>query len=88
MRVPRSQSIAYCLREAGLRLADLDHVAVNQDSRAQRLRKIFYAIAHPPDIGLVLERLRNRRTRQRTPAESSRSREDAGERRAERFAKT
>ena len=29
-----SQSIAYCLREAGLRLADVDHIAVNQDSRA------------------------------------------------------
>jgi carbamoyltransferase len=61
------QSIAYCLREAGLCLADLDHVAVNQDSGAQRLRKIAYAIAHPPEIALVLERLRNRRRRQQIP---------------------
>jgi carbamoyltransferase len=62
-----AQSIAYCLREAKLRLADLDHVAVNQDSRAQRVRKIAYAIAHPPDIGLALERLRNRGQRQQIP---------------------
>ena len=62
-----AQSIAYCLREAGLRLADLDHVAVNQDSRAQRLRRIAFAFAHPPDMGLVLERLRNRRSRQQIP---------------------
>src|SRR6266404_6510819 len=62
-----AQAIAYCLHEAGLRLTDLDHVAVNQDSRAQRLRKIGYAIAHPPDISLVLERLRTRRKRQEIP---------------------
>ena len=62
-----AQSIAYCLREAGLRLADLDHIAVNQDSRAQRLRKIGFVVAHPPNIGLVLERLRNRRKRKQIP---------------------
>src|SRR6266545_6869501 len=28
-----SQAIAYCLREAGVSLADVEHVAVNQDSR-------------------------------------------------------
>src|ERR1700676_2267271 len=62
-----AQSIAYCLREANVRLADLDHVAVNQDSRAQRLRKIAYAIAHPPDISLALARLGNRPRRQQIP---------------------
>ena len=55
-----SQAIAYCLREAGLRLADVDHVAVNQDSRANLLRKLAILAAQPPDIGLVLDRLRNR----------------------------
>ena len=37
-----AQSIAYCLGEAGLRLSDLDHVAVNLDGRAHRMRKIEY----------------------------------------------
>src|SRR6516162_10106423 len=59
-----SQSIAYCLREAGLRLADVNHVAVNQDGRAHRMRKIAYLAAHPPEIDLVLSRLRNRGQRQ------------------------
>src|SRR5437588_6140180 len=30
-------AIQYCLREAGLRLSEVDHVAVNQDSRLTNL---------------------------------------------------
>jgi carbamoyltransferase len=62
-----SQSIAYCLGEAGLRLVDVEHVALNQDGRAHRMRKIAYLMAHPPKIDLVLGRLRNRRRRQQVP---------------------
>ena len=62
-----AQSIAYCLREAGLRLVDVDHVAVNQDGRAQRWRKIGYVLAHPPHPGMLFERLRNRRKREDVP---------------------
>src|SRR5438046_1500963 len=58
-----SQSIGYCLREAGLRLGDVDHVAVNLDDRAHRMRKVSYVLSHPPNMGLVLARLRNRRRR-------------------------
>jgi carbamoyltransferase len=59
-----SQSIAYCVREAGLRLGDVDHVAVNLDGRAHRMRKIRYILSHPPNMALMLARLRNRRKRQ------------------------
>jgi carbamoyltransferase len=62
-----SQSIAYCLHEAGLRLADVHHVSVNQDSGAHRARKIAYLAVHPPEIRLVLSRLRNRRQRRQVP---------------------
>src|SRR3954451_9609332 len=62
-----SQSVAYCLREAGLRLADVEHLAINQDSRAHRMRKIAYLAAHPPEMGLLLSRLRNRGRRQQIP---------------------
>src|SRR5438128_4846995 len=62
-----SQSIAYCLREAGLRLADIEHVAVNQNNRANRLRKISYLMTTIPNIGLVLDRLRNRQRRDAIP---------------------
>ena len=62
-----SQAIAYCLAEAGASLADVDHVAVNQDSHANQLRKIAYVLKEKPDLGLVLGRLRNRRARASIP---------------------
>ncbi|MEA2987780.1 MAG: carbamoyltransferase [Alphaproteobacteria bacterium] len=62
-----TQAIAYCLREAGVGLRDVQHVAVNQDSRANLLRRIGYLVANRPSPGLVLERLRNRRRRQGVP---------------------
>src|ERR1700720_294214 len=62
-----SQSIAYCLREAEVRLADVDHLAINEDRRAHRMRKIAYLATNPPEIGLVLSRFRNRRQRQQVP---------------------
>jgi carbamoyltransferase len=62
-----SQSIAYCLKEAGVRLSDVDHIALNQDSRANLLRKIHYSLIKRPNINLVLSRLRNRRSRAGLP---------------------
>jgi carbamoyltransferase len=58
-----SQAIEYCLREAGLGLADLDHLAINQDSRANLFRKIFYLAQARPNLRLVRDRFRNRRAR-------------------------
>ena len=46
-----SKAIAYCLREAGLRLGDVQHVAVNQDSRANLLRKIALSRHQSPRAG-------------------------------------
>jgi carbamoyltransferase len=51
------------LSEAGIRLSDVDHIAFNQDSRANLLRKIRYTLLNRPSINLVLGRLRNRRSR-------------------------
>jgi len=58
-----SESIKYCLAEAGISLADVAHVAINQDSRASLGRKIWYTLTQRPDLGLVLDRLRNKRKR-------------------------
>src|SRR4051794_19099891 len=55
-----SQAIAYCLREAGLSLADVDHIALNQDSRAHIGKKLAYLLTQRPDPRLVLNRLKNR----------------------------
>ena len=62
-----SEAIAYCLAEAGVTLSDVDHVAINQDGRANRLRKIAYVLGRRPSPGLVLGRLRNRRQRTSIP---------------------
>src|SRR4051812_32673601 len=59
-----SQAIAYCLREAGIALSDVDHVALNQDSRANLWRKLMYVAAKRPDSSIILKRLSNRKKRE------------------------
>jgi carbamoyltransferase len=56
-------AISYCLREASVRLSDVEHIAFNQDGRANVLRKIGYFLIQRPNIDLVVRRLRNRRAR-------------------------
>lgn len=55
-----SESICYCLAEAGLSLGDVDHVAINSDNRANRWRKLRYVLTSGVSPGYVLNRLRNR----------------------------
>jgi len=62
-----SQAIAYCLRESGVGLSDVDHIAFNQDNHANLMRKICYFVIKRPNIDLV-SRLRNRRARAGLPA--------------------
>jgi carbamoyltransferase len=62
-----SEAIGYCLAEAGVSLADVDHVAINQDGRANRLQKLAYVLKARPSPALLLERLRNRRARASLP---------------------
>ncbi|MEO8112748.1 MAG: carbamoyltransferase C-terminal domain-containing protein [Phenylobacterium sp.] len=58
-----SEAIRWCLAEAGVGLADIDHVALNQDSRANLLPKAIYVVTQRPDARLILERLKNRQAR-------------------------
>lgn len=58
-----TESIAWCLEEAGIGLADLDHVALNQDSRANNGARMRYLLSGQASLGLVLDRLRNRKAR-------------------------
>jgi carbamoyltransferase len=62
-----AQAIAYCLREARISLADVDHLAVNQNSRANLLRKLRYLVTSPPSIAPLRERLTNRAGRASLP---------------------
>ncbi len=62
-----SQAIAYCLKEGGVTLADVDHIAVNQDSNVHLGRKLAYLVRRRPDPALVLQRIRTRRHREGVP---------------------
>jgi carbamoyltransferase len=62
-----SQAMAYCLREAGAHLSDIDHIAINQNSHANLFRKLAYFVIKGPSVSLVLHRLRNRRERSGIP---------------------
>ena len=43
-----SRAAAWCLEEAGLRLSDVDVLAVNRDPRANLGRKALYALRRRP----------------------------------------
>ncbi|MEB3255080.1 MAG: carbamoyltransferase C-terminal domain-containing protein [Synechococcaceae cyanobacterium] len=58
-----SEAIAWCLADAGVRLADVDHVAINSLPSAHRLRKIAYTLRNRPDPRFLLQRWRNKRER-------------------------
>src|SRR5260370_3109785 len=55
-----SESIRCCLAEAGIALADVEHVAVNSDNRANRWRKLAYVLTSGVGPAYVLDRLRQR----------------------------
>ena len=58
-----SEAIRYCLAEAKIGLGDLDHVAINQDSKANLWKKIGFTLAKRPDLGMILDRIRNKKER-------------------------
>ena len=58
-----SESIRYCLAEAGVDLAAVEQVAINSDPGANFWRKAWFAVTHRPDPRLILNRLANRRRR-------------------------
>lgn len=58
-----SEAVAYCLAEAGIGLAAVDHVAVNTDPRAAWGRRLLQVLKCPPKPALIVDRLRNRARR-------------------------
>lgn len=59
-----SEAIRYCLKEAGVRLGDVEHVAVNSNPGASFLKKAAYALTQRPNLGLILDRVKNQTKRQ------------------------
>ena len=63
-----SEAIAWCLAEAGATLADVDFVAINQDSNAHFWKRLAYVAKRRPGLDLVTQRLKNRKARLGTGA--------------------
>jgi carbamoyltransferase len=58
-----SEAIRYCLSEAGVKLSDVDRVAINQDGKANLRKRLAFTLVNRPDLGLILDRIRNKRAR-------------------------
>src|SRR5690242_13880209 len=54
-----NHAIQYCLSEAGIKLSDVDHVAINRDPKVNNLRRVRFVLTHLPDPRLMLNRVRN-----------------------------
>ena len=58
-----SESIKWCLKEVGAPISSVAHIGVNQNSKASLGRKLGYVLTHRPNLGLVMDRLRNKSRR-------------------------
>ena len=57
------ESIRYCLKEAGIALGNVAHVAVNSDNAANRWRKLAWVLSSGVRPSYVLSRMRHRADR-------------------------
>jgi len=55
-----TESIRYCLEEAGIGLEQVDAIAINQDAKANLWKKIGYGLFNKPDLRMVLDRIKNK----------------------------
>lgn len=56
-------SIDYCLKEGGLNLSSINHIAINSDPKAHALKKIIYTLRNRPDPRFIIDRIRNKKSR-------------------------
>jgi carbamoyltransferase len=54
-----TESVRYCLNEAGISGEDIDHIAVNRNPTANFMKKALYAFSKRPSLKLVTDRLKN-----------------------------
>ncbi len=54
-----AQSIAYCLREAGVEIGEVDHLALNRNPKANFWRKAMFILRRRPSFALLKERAQN-----------------------------
>ena len=54
-----TESVRWCVEQAGLKPSDIDHVAIGRDPISNLFRKLSYGVLHPPGMDFVRSRLRN-----------------------------
>src|SRR5215212_2914476 len=54
-----SESIKFCLQQAGITAYDLDHVAVSRDPSAHLAQKVLFALRKRPSFGAIRDRVQN-----------------------------
>ncbi len=55
-----SLAVAFCLKEAGITLKELDHIAIGRDPKAKFWAKRAYLLTHLTDIKGVMQRRKNK----------------------------
>ena len=57
-----AQSILFCLKEAGITLNEVDHIAIGRDPKAKLMKKVMYLLNNPMGgLNTVINRLQNSR---------------------------
>jgi len=57
-----STAVMFCLKEVGITLAEVDHIAIGRDPKAKFLKKLFFFAQHPVhSLKFVTQRLSNQK---------------------------
>jgi carbamoyltransferase len=57
-----THAIDYCLREARLKLGDVEHIAINRQPGINNWRRLAFVLTHRPHPRLMLQKIRNIRS--------------------------
>ncbi len=57
-----TQAIDYCLREGGVSLGEVEHIAVNRKPGVNNWRRLAFVLRHRPDWRLMMSKVRNVRS--------------------------
>ncbi|MEY2518677.1 MAG: carbamoyltransferase [Verrucomicrobiota bacterium] len=57
-----TQAIDYCLREGGVALQEIDHIAINRKPGVNNWRRLAFLLRHRPDPRLMMQKVRNIRS--------------------------
>jgi carbamoyltransferase len=58
-----SESIKWCLHEGGINLEDVEHIALNQNAKANLGKKILFTLNKRPSLKMLFDRFQNKRKR-------------------------